>query len=124
MATLIVTGGPAQGQKFLLGDNRLVMVGRHASCTIQVVDPQLSRFHLQLKLTDDMKSHHAIDFESKNGVGVNGNRINGPTPLNDGDVIAIGDTTMVYTISDTLSAEDVHRVAKYPALGYDRTQGD
>ncbi|MBI1825992.1 MAG: FHA domain-containing protein [Planctomycetes bacterium] len=124
MATLVVTAGPALGKRFLLAADRLIMVGRHATCTIQIVDPQLSRFHLQLKLTDDGKSHYAIDFESKNGVMVNGNKIQSPTLLGDGDRIEFGDTAMVYDLSDSLSAEDVHRLAKYPAAGYDKTQSE
>jgi len=124
LATLVVTAGPAHGKRFLLSQDRLIMIGRHATATIQIVDPQLSRFHLQLKLADDGKAHYAIDFESKNGVIVNGNKIQAPMLLNDGDSIVIGDTSMIYDLTDSLSAENIHRLAKFPLAGYDKTQSD
>ena len=73
MATLVVISGPCEGQKFALEEHRLAMVGRDHSCTFQVLDRRVSRYHLQIKGLDD--GHAALDFESSNGVYVNGKRL-------------------------------------------------
>ena len=106
MAILFVMKGPATGQEFSLEGHRLVMIGRDARCTLQIVDPQLSRNHLQIKYVEEEKSHYAIDFQSKNGVKVNDKKIEAPTLLGDRDVIVIGDTTLVYSTS----TDDAHFV--------------
>ena len=122
MATLIVVEGPMAGQRFLLGENRLTMIGRHATCTIQVTDPQLSRFHLQLKRIEGPDGHEAIDFNSRNGVYVNGEKISQPTRLQHQDTIGIGETLLIYSNDDNLSALDVRHLAKRPGLNIDETR--
>ncbi len=113
MATLLVTDGPATGEKFALEQHNLVLVGRDASCTFQIVDPQLSRGHLQVKLVQGDGRHYAIDFGSKNGVFVNGASVAGDgVPLSDRDVIKIGGTTIVYTTDDSLDAQHVREAMK------------
>ena len=113
MATLLVTDGPAAGEKFALEQHNLVLVGRDASCTFQIIDPQLSRGHLQVKLVEGDGRHHAIDFGSKNGVFVNGASVAGDgVPLSDRDVIKIGGTTIVYTTDDSLDAQHVREAMK------------
>jgi len=107
MATLFVVKGPATGEKFSLEGHHLVMIGRDAGCTIQIVDPQLSRCHLQIKYVKEEDRHDAIDFNSKNGVIVNDKKIVDPTPLSDRDVIVIGDTTLVYSKDDSPFAQHV-----------------
>ncbi len=122
MAMLYVTQGPATGQKFSLEGHQLVMIGRDASCTLQIIDPKLSRCHMQIKHAIDEKRHYAIDFESKNGVFVNGAKIAAPTALNDRDVITIADTTFVYTIEESPFAEHVLESAKRYGQGHVHTR--
>jgi pSer/pThr/pTyr-binding forkhead associated (FHA) protein len=124
MAILIVTEGPFAGQKFALADHRLVMLGRDASCTFQIIDPKLSRNHLQIKLMDDERRHVAVDFGSKNGVLVNDEKIEEPTPLQHQDVIRIGDSTLVYSTDDTLDAKHVRQVGKMFGQGHMQTSAD
>lgn len=121
MASLIMIEGPSAGQKFLLEQHRLVMVGRDASCTIQVIDPQLSRFHLQVKYADEDKRHYAVDFQSKNGVLVNGKKVADPVALADHDVITLGETAIVYVLDDTLDAHHVTEAAKRFGQGHVHT---
>jgi pSer/pThr/pTyr-binding forkhead associated (FHA) protein len=92
-----VIDGPEKGKSFALGQSNLVMVGRDHSCTFQIMDPRLSRVHLQVKLLGDGRSHAAIDFQSSNGVFLNDSRIAAETPLAPGDLIRIGDTVLVYS---------------------------
>ena len=122
MAILFVMKGPAAGQEFSLEGHRLVMIGRDASCTLQIVDPQLSRNHLQIKYAEEEKRHYAIDFQSKNGVKVNDKKIESATPLGDRDVIVIGDTTLVYNAADDYSAQDIRESMKRFGQGHVHTR--
>src|SRR3972149_10137097 len=122
MATLFVVKGPATGERFSLEGHQLVMIGRDAGCTIQIVDPQLSRCHLQIKYAKEENRHDAIDFQSKNGVFVNDKKIENPTPLRDHDVITIGDTTLVYSMDDAPLAQHVLDSLKRYGQGHVRTQ--
>lgn len=121
MATLIVTDGPAKDQRFALADHRLVMVGRDAGCSFQIVDPELSRYHLQIRHAADKKQHFAIDFQSKNGVYVNGRKIESETPLADRDVITIGATRILYTLDDSLDTRQAHEAWKKIGEGHLKT---
>ncbi len=100
MATLIVVGGPDEGQKFDLADAVKVMIGRDETASFQIRDPRISRYHVQLEWEADASRHVARDFRSANGVFVNGLKISEDTPLNDRDKIQIGDTSIVYTLDD------------------------
>ncbi len=121
MATLVVTEGPGKGQKFALTGCRLAMIGRDAGCSFQIVDPELSRFHLQIRHAEDQDRHFAIDFQSKNGVFVNGKKVEAETVLLDNDVITIGATTIVYSLDDALDAQRVVEAWKKLGQGHLRT---
>ncbi len=104
MPCLIVTEGPANGAFFALEDHNLVIVGRDEDCTFQIVDPQISRHHLQLK-REKSGRHLACDFQSANGVKVNGIKITGDMPLADGDEIRIGQSCVAYSSTDYPDAQ-------------------
>jgi pSer/pThr/pTyr-binding forkhead associated (FHA) protein len=104
MASLVVIDGPTPGGHFPLGSQKLVSVGRDDQCTFQVVDDEISRKHLQLRLEKDGR-HYAADYRSANGVYVNDRRITTDVPLADDDRIRIGRTTIIYTSRDFDDAE-------------------
>ena len=114
--------GPAKGQKFALAGCRLAMLGRDAGCSFQIVDPELSRFHLQIRHAEDRDQHFAIDFQSKNGVFVNGKKLEKETVLMDSDVIVIGGTTLVYTHDDAVDAKKAADAWKQSGQGHLKTQ--
>ncbi len=122
MATLFVTEGPSKGQKFALAGCRVLMIGRDASCSFQIVDPELSRCHLQIRQADDPNQHLVRDFESRNGVYVNGKKIDKETALMDSDVIAIGGTTIVYSLDDAADAMRVTEAWKRLGQGHLQTR--
>ena len=74
--------------------------GKMGTVTIQIIDGEVSRKHLQIRHEEDEKRHYAADYRSANGVFINGNRIIRDVPLVDGDKIRIGTSTLVYTTSD------------------------
>ena len=122
MATLVVTEAPAIGQQFALEKHLLVLVGRDHQCTFQIVDGQISRRHCQLRYDEGENRHYAIDFESSNGVRVNGNKITAPQPLEDGDVIHIGGTLIVYSVQDSPDAQRVTEILRKHGEGRHTTQ--
>jgi hypothetical protein len=63
-------------------------VGRSASCQLSLDDPLVSRRHAVLVVTADTVT--VEDLGSRNGVVVNGQKINGKTQLAPGDKIMIG----------------------------------
>ncbi len=97
MATIVVTAGPCEGQSFPLDVSRLVSVGRDDQCSIQLLDEQISRRHLQIRFDADEDQHYAVDMRSANGVFVNGGRVTEDRPLEEGDIILIGQSELRYT---------------------------
>lgn len=63
-------------------------VGRNASCQLSLDDPLVSRRHALLVVSDDTVT--VRDLGSRNGVLVNGERIEGTVRVGDGDRILIG----------------------------------
>lgn len=68
-----------------------VLLGRHESCTLQLDDPRLSRQHARLTVSRDRL--RIEDLGSANGVHVNGQRIDEPTPCGHGDRLVVGPFT-------------------------------
>jgi pSer/pThr/pTyr-binding forkhead associated (FHA) protein len=100
MATIVVTAGPNEGKSFPLNVSRLVSVGRDDQCNIQLVDEQVSRRHLQIRFDAGEDQHYAVDMRSANGVFVNGARVTEERPLDEGDVILVGQSELRYTRDD------------------------
>lgn len=121
MATLVIIGGPAEGGRFALEQHRLVMVGRDEQCSFQIVDSQISRRHLQIRFDEGEKRHYAIDFESHNGVLVGGKKIETDTLLEDGDVIEIGASKIVYSLEDAPDAQRVRDLLRKRGEGRQTT---
>ncbi len=107
MATLVVIEGPAKGHKFGLAEHKLVMIGRDASCTIQIVDQELSRYHVQIARDPNDGRHYALDHNSRNGVFVNGTQVKDRRVLGDGDLIKLGSSKIIYSTDDSVDAEHV-----------------
>jgi pSer/pThr/pTyr-binding forkhead associated (FHA) protein len=111
MACLVCTDGPDKGVCFALTDRKFVSVGRDDDCTFQLRDPHVSRRHLQVSRSEDTSAHVAADYRTGNGTFVNGEDIVQPRPLEDGDTIRIGTTTLVYSVDDYPDAETaMHQV--------------
>jgi len=111
MASLLIVDGKGEGRHLPL-TQPLTSVGRDDTCTFQIVDDQISRTHLQVKLDAPSGRHIAGDYRSANGVLVNGKKITLEVPLADGDRISIGATTLVYLAGDHADAEAAINAAR------------
>ena len=99
MASLIVLNGPQKNDYYPLG-RRTNVIGRNEALMIQILDERVSRKHLQISYDKDKGAYYALDMSSRHGVFINGNKISGQTPLADNDQIAIGSTTLWFTVND------------------------
>jgi DNA-binding NtrC family response regulator/pSer/pThr/pTyr-binding forkhead associated (FHA) protein len=91
MPALLALFGPKQGLRIPLSGR--VVLGRAPSADLQLIDGKISREHCAV----DASGPRAMveDLGSQNGTYVNGERIDKPTPLGEGDEIVLGDTLLL-----------------------------
>ena len=104
MASIIVVTGSSKGDYYPLG-SRANVVGRDEAVPIQILDPKVSRRHIQIRFIAD-KEYSVIDMSSKHGVWINDEKMKEETILKDNDYITIGTTTMLFTFSDFTDREN------------------
>ncbi|MEM9074692.1 MAG: FHA domain-containing protein [Myxococcota bacterium] len=84
--------------KFLLQEFDLrgpeVVIGRSPDCQVTIEDPLVSRRHARILI--DEESAQIEDLGSRNGVVVNGEKVEGARPLSDGDRIRLGTQELVF----------------------------
>jgi predicted component of type VI protein secretion system len=80
-------------------------VGRNASCQLSLDDPLVSRRHALLRVSQEGVT--VEDLESRNGVLVNGRRIEGVAPVVAGDKILIGSQEMTLVESRGMQAASI-----------------
>lgn len=109
VAILVAQTGPLNGQRFTL--RKTTLLGRDPACDIVIPDRQVSRQHVRLSLIQTRIQLE--DLGSKNGTYVNGNPVDEPMLLEDGDVIQIAVAQkFVFFSSDSTVPLD----AQYPGL--------
>ena len=101
LPVLLVSDGPSAGRRFSIA-SRMVIGRDHAEVALS--DPRVSRRHAAISPLGH--SVEIEDLDSANGTSVNGETIDGPRTLCEGDVVQVGDTRLV---------------AHVPALRGDRT---
>lgn len=96
---LIVRRGPQPNQIYELSKDSLI-IGRDITNDIVINDPEVSRHHA--KLTRGGNGYTLEDQGSTNGSFVNGQRLTGARPLNNGDLLGLGETvTLSYESAST-----------------------
>jgi len=94
---LIAQEGPLKGERWTL-DHTLVL-GRDSTCDLTIPDRKVSRYHARLTPTSD--GVLLEDMGSKNGTFCNGEAINAPILLQDGDLVQIAVTqNFMFLVSD------------------------
>ena len=100
MASLNIIHGEQDGTHFEL-THRPLSIGREASRDIQLVDPKVSRRHAVIRFKDDR--YYIRTAATKNGIKINGAKIEAEEILGEGDWLTMGDTEMIFT---EMSEED------------------
>jgi pSer/pThr/pTyr-binding forkhead associated (FHA) protein len=106
---LTVLTGPHKGTRFCTRGLNACLVGRSTECHMRFCgetrDLAISRFHCQLLLVPPLV--RIQDMDNSNGTYVNGQKVGeGPEPeaaaseARDGDIITIGDTSMLVNVLD------------------------
>ena len=89
-------------------------IGKSKSNDIVLPVPAVSRFHAVI--AKKRNEWIITDTFSKNGILINGNKVEGKAALNDGDVIEIGSIPLVFQCAEALSSE-VKRQIRNQAQG-------
>ncbi len=115
MPTILVINSDNQGDWYSVSDAPLAL-GRDESLLAELLDPYVSRKHLEVRLDPRDGCHYAVDLGSRNGVIVNGVRVNRFKALHDGDLLQIGHTLLVYAAQDIdhyrTAERMIHKLAK------------
>ena len=77
------------------------VIGRSSRCQLSIDDPLISRQHAVLTVAQGRAT--VEDLSSRNGILINGKKINGVTPLHDSDAITVG--TQVMTIHGVVTPD-------------------
>ena len=104
MASIFIMTGTQKGDYYPLG-RRTNVIGRDEALPIQILDDRVSRKHLRIGFDADSGQYYAADMHSKHGVFINGSKIADETPLNDGDHITVGRTSLFFTTKDFADRE-------------------
>lgn len=94
MATLLAIRGPHTGVRFELKEDDPTTLGRSFECSIALLDGQVSRVHAEVRKQG--QTWIVRDRGSKNGVLVNGDRINGEKVLLRNDEIQMGSSLFLF----------------------------
>jgi hypothetical protein len=86
-AMLVLQRGAEAGRRWPLDRTRPLTIGRSEECDIALPDRQVSRQHARITWQGDC--YELEDLGSKNGTHLNGQDINTPLALHDGDEIQI-----------------------------------
>lgn len=108
---LVMKAGATVEQKWTV-EKDTVTIGRDEDCDVVLPERPISRRHAEIRREGD---HYLLrDLNSKNGTYLNGQEIEGPVPLRDGDEIQIAlrvkllfvgvDATVPLTLDDAQSA--------------------
>jgi hypothetical protein len=97
---LQAAAGPEDGRRLVIEAGQSLTVGRTERADAALAgDPALSSVHFLV--ASDGAGCAIEDLQSRNGTFVNGRRINGRTPLKEGDQILAGQTTLVVELVET-----------------------
>ena len=72
------------------------LVGRDHDCTVRVDSSAVSRHHARIVVTGGRATVEELD--SKNGTRVNGQGVERPVTLKNGDEIQVGSVTLTYRL--------------------------
>lgn len=98
-ASLIQYSGDHLGRRYVLAHPN-PLIGRSGHADILVADESVSREHARCQVSVRVVSIE--DLGSSNGTYVNGERIHAPTPLNNGDMVQLGNVHLKFFAAQSL----------------------
>ena len=97
---LVVLAGAKQGTEIPLKKDKFV-IGRSKDCTLRAGSEAISRHHCVILRSDNGVSIR--DLGSRNGTYVNGEKIEGESPLEDGHTVRVGSLELRFEASHDLA---------------------
>jgi len=94
---LTVMSGAQSGKIFELGDH--IVIGREVDCEVHLNDKGVSRLHARI-FRSTVGPLTLVDIGSRNGTWLNGERIEAPQVLSDGDKIQVGAALLKFSYVD------------------------
>jgi diguanylate cyclase (GGDEF)-like protein len=94
--------GPSMGCRYALRDRQLLL-GRGDESDIKLQDHSVSRRHA--KIEPATEGYYVQDLQSTNGTFVNDRQIEGPSLLQDGDYLRVGNCIYRYLAGGNIEAE-------------------
>lgn len=98
---LRVSDGPNEGREYFFTTE--ATLGRVEDNGVLVVEPGVSRHHA--KVYDDQGIYLLEDLGSANGTRLNGEKIDAPEVLRDGDYITLSQTTLQFSVLQAIKGE-------------------
>ena len=109
---LVVMEGANVGRVFLLNLEGNLL-GRDDFADVQIVDGGISRRHAMVSWNPELSAFEVSDLGSRNGTGLNGQKLKGPRVLVRGDKIEIGiHTVLRVSFSDEPETKYAHQMYK------------
>ena len=96
MPSLVVIFGRDRGLHFDIEPGARFTIGRDRFLHHRLNDPSISRKHLELVHQTHNGKCMVVDLESRNGARINKDRLFRTQELNDGDIIQVGYTLLVF----------------------------
>lgn len=99
MPALVVIHGSNRGQFFNIPSSKELVLGRDESLLGRIDDPGISRKHVEFIRHDD-GSCYAVDLRSRNGIRINGEKMDHSATVKDGDIVQMGHSLLVFVNKD------------------------
>jgi RNA polymerase sigma factor (sigma-70 family) len=106
----IYPSGPSLGCRYDLANKPLIL-GRGDDCKIRMLDHSVSRKHAKIEPAPE--GYYVQDLQSTNGTFVNDRQIDGPSLLQDGDYLRVGNCIYRCLAGGNIEAEyheEIHRL--------------
>lgn len=113
---LMLHSGDHSGARYPMHGSHLVL-GRSPECDICLENPGISRRHAELR--EKGETVVLQDLGSSNGTHLNEQRINGPTPVKDGDLVRVGGVVFKFYEPQSLDALLHDRIYRLATLDSD-----
>jgi len=91
--SMLVIEGPQTGKRFPVDGGETILVGSDETCDLILVEPTVSRHHLELERVGDR--FLVKDLESTNGTSINGTRIK-EAYLAPGGILRVGNVELMF----------------------------
>lgn len=113
---LVMTRGPGPGQVYVLGADEIT-IGREIHSEINIVDQHISRSHAALHR--NAGGYSIEDLRSTNGTFLNGEKLDAPRQLKDGDTISLGQYVVLtfHVLADETATARFRREKGSTAIG-------